>query len=217
MNGNSGLGGGVLSAALCMMATIGLALLPARAAPLTGADLVRGLQKGAYVVVIRHASSPDAPPPANVADPQNVTHERQLDATGRKTVQAMGEAIRSLHIPVGKVLSSPTYRAKQTAQLAGLGKLTIQPELGDAGHSMERDAVANQAGWLRRQAGELPAAGANTFIVTQEPNIATAFGQEAADLKAGGALVFQPNGKGGETLVGRVPIEEWPALANAAR
>ncbi len=123
-----------------------LSMFSVQAAPLSGASLVQVLQKGGYVLVVRHASSTDAPPTAKEADSGNTTRERQLDATGRKTAQAMGAAIHSLHIPVGKVLSSPTYRAKQTVQLAGLGKPTIFTQLGDAGHSMERGAVASQVG-----------------------------------------------------------------------
>jgi phosphohistidine phosphatase SixA len=34
----------------------------------------------------------------------------------------MGEAIKKLGVPIGDVLSSPTYRARETARLASLGR-----------------------------------------------------------------------------------------------
>ena len=88
--------------------------------PLSGQDLVAALRTGGYVIAMRHASSPSAPPAAAQADVGNVQLERQLDVAGRASARAMGEALRRLHIPVGKVLSSPTYRALETVRLAEL-------------------------------------------------------------------------------------------------
>jgi phosphohistidine phosphatase SixA len=121
----------------------------------------------------------------------------------------MGEAIRRLQIPVGDVLTSPTYRARETARHAGWDKARSQDELGDGGQSMKRAADA-QTTWLRRKASEPPAT-ANTVVITHQPNIAAAF-PEAANVAEGEALVFRPDGKGGTRLVARVPIERWPSL-----
>ena len=46
----------------------------------------------------------------------------------------MGKALRDLKIPVGEVLSSPTYRALATARLAQLANPQSHAELGDRGH-----------------------------------------------------------------------------------
>ena len=88
---------------------------------LTGAKLVQALQHGGYVIVMRHASSPQQPPAKENADPDNPGDERQLDARGMATAVAMGDAVRSLKIPIGEVLSSPAYRALETIKLARLG------------------------------------------------------------------------------------------------
>lgn len=181
---------------------------------LSGANLINRLRHGGYVLLMRHASSPVAPPTGNMIDAANTDHERQLDAKGQATSRAMGEAIRSLHIPIGLILSSPTYRAFETLRLAGLAPRKTYPQLGDNGHSMQKIDETSQAQWLREKVSESPAPGTNTLIVTHMPNIKAAFGTEANNLTDGECLVFLPGkGRTEPVLVARIPIENWPALA----
>lgn len=176
--------------------------------------LVEQLRHGGYVLLMRHASAPQAVPDKQSADPENKGLERQLDANGRATAAAMGQAIKSLRIPIGAVFSSPTYRALQTVHHAGLGAPKTFIQLGDKGSSMEKGAVANQAGWLREKVSEAPGPGANTIIVTHMPNIVTAFPDAGSKVAEGEALVFQPQGGGKALLIAKVPIENWPNLAH---
>lgn len=175
---------------------------------LSGEALVKALQNGGYVMVMRHASSPGQPPTAQTADAQNVHHERQLDATGRASATAMGLALHKLKIPVGAVYTSPTYRARETARLAQLPNPQTINELGDNGRSM-RSITEAQAEWLRKKAEQFPS-GSNTFIVTQFPNISRAFPQWSSGLSDGEALVLGSDGKGGTALIGKIKIEDWP-------
>jgi len=192
-----------------MLAAV-LATGAAQADQLSGTGLVTALRQGGYVLVMRHAHAPDAPPAAATAALDNIKLERQLDDTGRGSAQAMGSAIKALGIPVGVVWSSPTYRALETVRFAGLPGPTTALELGDGGHSMQ--ATSNsQAAWLKARIAEPPRAGTNTIIVTQFPNIQDAFGQNAAGLAEGGALIVRPGDA--DAIVGRVKIDEWPALA----
>lgn len=177
-------------------------------------DLVIGLRAGGYVIVMRHASSPRTPPDPGQADPDNIQLERQLDEPGRASARAMGAALRRLRIPIGRVLSSPTFRALQTVRLAQLAPPKTYVQLGDAGQSMRPDATGARAVWLRAKVAEHPAAGTNTFIVTHFPNINEAFADAAAGLGDGEALVFHPDGHGAASFVGRVKIEDWPRLAS---
>ncbi len=193
-----------------------LALLLWQLAPaqtLQGASLVAALQRGGYVILMRHASSPQAPPTPPQADPDNARHERQLDATGRATAREMGAALHRLHIPVGAVLCSPTYRALETVRLAQLGTPQIREQLGDSGHSMQADTSGARGKWLRAQLAASPAPGTNTLLVTHLPNITEALPASAADLRDGGALILRPDGHGGAQVVARIGIEEWPRLA----
>lgn len=102
----------------------------------------------------------------------------------------MGAALRALGVPIGTVWSSPSYRARQTATIAGLPSPKIAPELGDNGQSMQ--ATSNdQTAWLRRHVTELPRRGTDTVIVTQYPNISAAFDAAATGMKDEEALVFR--------------------------
>lgn len=188
------------------------AVMNVQAQTLSGPTLLQALQQGGKVILMRHANSPRAVPDKAIANPDNTTLERQLDETGRSTATAMGKALRELKIPVGTVLSSPTYRALETIKLAQLPTAKTYAELGDGGQSMQ-GATTSQAEWLQKQVAQFPK-GTNTFIVTHSPNISAAFPQYAADLGEGEALVFGADSKGGVSLLARIKIEDWPKLGN---
>lgn len=125
----------------------------------------------------------------------------------------MGDAFRRLKIPIGRVLSSPTYRALEAVKLAKLGPPTVFPELGQSEQGMPADDSGTRAAWLKAKAAEHPSAGSNTLIVAHYPNIAEAFPQEADGLAEGEALILRP-GKGDRAfLLARVKIDEWTSLA----
>jgi phosphohistidine phosphatase SixA len=205
----------VLVAALALVLAAGVGGGIARAQSLTGAALVAALRQGGYVLVMRHASSPSAPPAADAAARDNRNLERELDAQGRASARAMGEAFRRLGIPVGVVASSPTYRALQTVRFAGLRHARAVPELGDGGQGMQAPAEQSRAAWLRSQVAAAPGAGTNVLLVTHAPNIVGAFAERARDIGDGEIMVFRPDGRGSADLVARVPIGQWPALARA--
>lgn len=176
--------------------------------------LIPLLRAGGYVIVMRHAHAPAKPPPPNQADPANKGEERQLDDAGRESAITMGLALRQLGIPIGEVWSSPTYRARETVLLAGLPVPHLADALGDNGHSMQAAGV-DQGKWLRNKADQPPAPGTDTLIVTHQPNMTAAFGEQAGALTDGEALVFRPNSLGPPILIGSIPIGDWPMLAGA--
>lgn len=186
-----------------------LVMLLAIAQALSGTALVSALRSGGYVIVMRHASSPRETPNKQTANPDNVKLERQLDEAGRAGATAMGRALSDLKIPVGEVLTSPTYRAMETVRLAKLPNPQPHDELGDGGQSMQGASDA-QAAWLRHAVSQVPK-GTNTIIVTHMPNLARAFAEWGA-VADGEAVVLRPDGKGGAPIVGRITIDEWPRL-----
>jgi phosphohistidine phosphatase SixA len=196
----------LIVAALAMMAAAGAA---SSAQGPTDAQLIEALRAGGLVIVMRHASSPREQPDAATANADNTSRERQLDRTGKDTATAMGAALRALKITVGAVLTSPTYRARETVKYIGLSNPTAVPELGDGGQSMAGASEA-QAAWLRSRAATRPAAGTNTLIVTHSPNLSSAFPAWGA-VADGESVVVRPNGTSFE-IVGRIPIERWPLL-----
>ncbi len=197
-------------AVACLLLALTGASLPLHAQSLSGAELLKALQGGGQVIVMRHASSPRTPPDKANAAPGNVTPERQLDAAGRAAATAMGKALQDLHIPVGKVLSSTAFRALETALYAKVPEPRAYSELSDNGASMQR--VNPEMGTWLRELAQTRVEGGNTLIITHLPNIAAAFPQYAGDLADGEALVFRPDGKGGAVLLARVKIEEWGRL-----
>jgi phosphohistidine phosphatase SixA len=197
-----------LRALFTLLAAAGaLADSPPQRGSLSGRDLLAALQGGGYVILMRHASSPGKPPDAAQADADNVRQERQLDEQGISTARAMGEALLRLHIPIGSVLSSPTYRALETVKLAGLGRPVTAPELGEGG------AGGARASWLKARVAQVPPAGKNTLIVTHYPNIVEAYPEGANALAEGEALILHPDGRGAAPIVARVKMDEWASLA----
>jgi phosphohistidine phosphatase SixA len=191
--------------------------VPAHADELAGSALVSALRHGGYVLVLRHASSPFEVPDKSAADPENVNLERQLDATGKETSTAMGKALKTLGIPIGEVDSSQTFRALQTVKYADIPHPMPVAELTEGAQGMTADANKARAAWLTHAAASVPRAGTNTVLITHTPNIMAAFGDKAKDIKAGEAMVFRPDGKGGTSLVARITIDEWPQLAATQR
>ena len=196
-------------ALVCIASMAGQLLISAQAPTVSGAALIGALQKGGYVIVMRHASSPRDLPTKQTANPDNVKLERQLDENGRAGATSMGDALRRLRIPIGAVLTSPTYRALETARLARLENPKTAEELGDGGQSMQGSTDA-QVAWLQKKVTDLPADN-NIVLVTHSPNIARAF-PSASDVSEGEALVFGADGKGGAALMARIKIDEWPRL-----
>jgi phosphohistidine phosphatase SixA len=193
-----------------------LALCVAATGPLLrGKQLTAALERGGYVILMRHASSPGMPTGPDQAEPDNAKHERQLDKTGRASARTMGDAFQRLRIPVGEVLSSPTYRALETARLAQFSTPQTFDELGDAGNSMSPDPAGTRGAWLRSRVAQVPKPGTDTVIITHYPNIKEAFAGDAEDLADGEALVFRPHAHGAASVVSRVKIEDWPRLVSA--
>ena len=173
-------------------------------------ELVKAIQSGGYVLVMRHASSPREAPSKEVANTDNTKLERQLDEAGRRGATAMGEALRALRIPIGIVLTSPTYRAMETVRLARLDSPTPVSELGDGGQSMQA-ITEPQAGWLRRKVTEVPRSG-NTILVTHQPNLSRAFPDWGSTVADGETVVIRPDAKGGISVVGRITIGDWSQM-----
>lgn len=173
---------------------------------------VAALKKGGFVIVMRHASSPREVPSPQTANPDNTRLERQLDAKGRQTATAMGDALRRLAIPIAEILSSPTYRAMETVRFTKLTGVVAANELGDQGQSMQGIGEA-EAAWLRNRAAVAPRTG-NTLLVTHSPNLARAFPEWGSSVADGESAVLRPDGRGGAALMARIKIEEWPTLAS---
>lgn len=189
--------------------------VPLKVAPLSGAELIGHLRSGGCVLVMRHARSPGALPEAHAAKADNHHRERQLDEAGEADARAFGAAVRALRIPIGAIYSSPTYRARETVRLGGLGEPQAIEQLAESKRGMSAAAEHSQVDWLREAITRAPPAHSNVLIVTHAPNIVGAFGDRAKDVQAGESLVFEPRPGAGPRLLGRITIDEWRKLAGS--
>lgn len=167
------------------------------------------LRRGGLVLYFRHGLT-DVTSGASdeKADLARCDTQRNLSAAGREQSVATGQALRKLGIPVGKVLSSPFCRCKDTAQLA-FARYTVDNDLYFAINvgAEERARLADRL----RLLSSPPAKGTNTVIVSHTANL-----REAAGIwpkPEGVAYVFRPlPGNRFEPLAMVLP-EDWIAEA----
>lgn len=183
---------------------------PPTVTPVQLRELVPQLRAGGHVIFFRHASTrldqQDRPKP----DLQDCSTQRNLSEAGRREATAIGTAMRTLAIPVGRVLVSPFCRARDTARLAFGPQQEPSDDLYFA-IGLEPAQRAAKAAALRRMLGELPSAGRNTVIVSHTANLQEAAGHWPKPEAV--ALVARPDGRGGFALLARVPPETWAAAA----
>ena len=197
-----------LACVLCVVSTLGIAATASADAP-AKADVVPALQKGGYVVFIRH---PKTNPDQADTDPlhvDNVKAQRQLSDEGRKQAKDLGEAFRALKIPVAAVMSSKFFRAQEAATLLELGKVEASLDLAEGGLVVSPNENQRRAAALRKLLGTAPAAGKNLIIVSHKPNLQDAAGKDLADVAEAEVVIFQPLGEGKAKVFARVPAAVW--------
>jgi len=181
-----------------------------RGEELSGAALLKVLRAGGNTLVMRHANAPAALPDDATADKENAKHERQLDDAGKKDAAAIGAAIKQLHIPITEILSSPTFRARETVKYASLGNPQVVADLDENPQGMTA-ADAPGSAWLKTKSATPQKASTNVLLVTHFPNIRGAFGDAATKVEAGEILVVHAD-KSSATIVGRIKPQDWAPL-----
>ena len=154
--------------------------------------LWRRLQKGGYVVLMRHAVTVPGigdPPGFKLAD---CSTQRNLSEEGRRDARQIGAAFRGKSIPIASVLSSRWCRCIDTAKLA-FDRVEPAPMLD----SMFIDDAAARRSKLAALRTRLAAFrnGGNLVLVTNDVNIRALIDRYVnqgdmvvATIEAGGAL-----------------------------
>lgn len=206
---------GVRALRLAMVSVAALAaLLPAHAAEPRKEELVPALQKGGFVLFIRHPQTNPDQADTNPLDLDDVKSQRQLSDEGRAQARALGEAFRALKLPVEKVISSRFHRAQEAAALLGVGTVTPSVDVTEGGLVVSPRENQRRAKALRHLLATPPAAGKNLVIVSHKPNLQDAAGVEFGDLGEGEVAVFRPLGGDEFELVARVaPPSRWSEWA----
>lgn len=183
--------------------------------PLSGQALVDALRRGGYIIYFRHAatdwSQDDYVTAAGEWTSCNPNRMRQLSNQGRAVARRIGEAIRRLEIPIGRVLSSEYCRTRQTAQLMDLGPVVptrVIMNMRVAQMVGGREAVIERA---QRELGRPPIPGTNTVLVAHGNLMRAASGAYTGEAGAG---IFAPSGGKEFQLVKLLEPDQWQQLAD---
>jgi phosphohistidine phosphatase SixA len=198
------------------------AFLLATAAPAIGqsqpsdAELAAMLRAGGLVIVIRHGATNDDQADTDPLHPDNIAKQRRLSAKGEEAAKALGQALKEISAPIGKVITSQFDRAYQTAKLAGLEQVEKSADVTEGGLVVSPNENKRRALAFRALVSTTPPAGTNMVIVTHKPNIIDAFGMDWFEVKEGETTIFRPVPSGFQ-VVTRFQIDEWPRIAAAGK
>ena len=171
------------------------------------------LREGGFNIYFRHAatdwSQSDEVSKAGDWSSCDGSRMRQLSAEGRQTSSNIGDAIRALGLPVGKVMASPYCRTVETAELMQLGAVEATTDVMNlrvAGYVGGRGVIIGNA---QMRLSTKPAAGTNTVIVAHG-NVA----QAATPVYPGEgeAVIFKPDGVGEFRYIARIAPDDWSRI-----
>jgi phosphohistidine phosphatase SixA len=192
--------------ALC--APLGATIAHAQATP---AQLVAAMREGGKVVFLRHARTV-----AEQVDTGRLgdrAGQRNLSPQGIEQARALGRAFKDLDIRFGRIIVSPVFRARDTAELAfGAGNFTESMEV------VADEYAGGQVNFMvestRRLLRTPPPSGANLLIVGHRTPLEMVTRQQFPDtvLPEGAMAVFAPTDSEGR-LLGTLEAEELAAVA----
>ncbi len=183
----------------------------------SGKTLLDRLRIGGYNIYSRHGHTDKVAVPSDFLGPhgqlkltdfEGCLKQRMLSEYGTSASLRVGQAIRDLRIPIGKVVSSPYCRCQDTAE----GMALTKPELilgliyaRGTDWTMEQFFAV-----IRTYLSEVPAVGTNTLVVSHKIVL-----DGIDDIPEGGAYIVEPLGNGELKFIGKILEHEWPtAITN---
>jgi len=200
-----------------------LAILPALfGPPLSANDLpgkipVEALKRGGHVILFRHGETDRSllPRQQRIPEPSpldlaNCELQAKLTANGREDARIIGEGIKEMGIPVGRVLASGYCRTMETARLAfghvESSDMLLHPTYVPVSDAPSPPAYAQRREVLRQFLAAPPPSGSNTVLVSHGEIFKDVVGSDGA---TGEGAIYKSDGKGGFVLVGRVLPKAW--------
>jgi hypothetical protein len=172
------------------------------------AELLRELRKGGYILYFRHTATDFSKNDDAMTSFEDCASQRNLTDAGRAQARAIGEEIRALAIPVGKVIASPYCRTVETAMLIFGRAEKMSDVRGGPGTANSPERYAG----LRKLLSSTPPAGTNLAIASHGNPFHAVAGPPY--LAEGEAAVVRPLGKDFE-IVARIRSERWGELQPA--
>lgn len=177
--------------------------------PVTG-EVIKQLQKGGYVLYVRHgntdASHPDRAPSVDLNDCMT---QRPLTEEGRLVMIGVGQSIRKVKIPVGEVIASPLCRAKESA-LAAFGEHFVVSDLLMYTGNMTTEEKKPVVNATRRLLSTPVSGGGNRVLVAHAPNLMDMMGYFPKP--EGTVVVFKPLGGNQFEYLGSIAPQQWKAV-----
>jgi len=187
-----------------LLAIVFLFQLAAWAQP--DAALLAELRRGGYVLYIRHTSTDFGQNDAKMTGYEDCANQRNLTEKGRQEARAVGEHIKRLKIPIGRVLASPFCRTIETARLA-FGK--AQPMQEARGGPARTDDAKRYEGLRKLLSTPVPK-GENVAISSHGNPFHAVAGPPY--LAEGESAVVRPQGDSAFAVVGRIRLQDWELL-----
>jgi phosphohistidine phosphatase SixA len=171
------------------------------------AELVKALRSGGLVLFVRHGQAVGSDrDPAPWRLPGDRQAQGRLTPVGMDQARMLGDGVRTLGIPVAKVVASPYVRARDFAEIAFRTKPVIAVDLGPENPG-QLDAY--------RRYVVAPPTGGNLVVVGHLLAPTTASISQLRDLADGHTAVWRADGKGGQTLIALIAPGDWRRLAAA--
>lgn len=173
------------------------------------AALVAALRAGGHVAVIRHAITDRSQ--VDTGDLLSRAGQRNLSDAGRAQARRLGAAFAALRIPLGEVLTSPVFRARDTAEAAFGARARVEPMLTADDYTPDPAQLARQIAWLRARVAAPSAPSATDVLVGHIVPLGMMLGRPLAQAEypEGGMAVFAPGGR----LLGILSAESLGAAA----
>lgn len=163
-------------------------------------DRLQGTNPKGYVLLLRHTIAP------GVGDPENFklndcTTQRNLSSVGRQDAKAVGDWLKRRDIKITRVESSRWCRAKETAQLLGIGKVRLNANLDSLFESKD-PAKAIQTVRVKKQIVDWRNKSGLLVLVGHFVNIGAVAG---VGVGSGEGVLVKADSKGKITVVGLTP------------
>lgn len=183
---------------------------PAFTEVMANRDLLAKLQKGGYVLYLRHGdtdnSRPDQFPHVDLAD---CNTQRLLNDQGRALMRDVGKSLRKAKIPLGEIIVSPMCRTRESATLAIGDKFETAEALMYSANMTRAEKQPRLEALKKLLAAPVPA-GSNRLLLAHAPNLADLIG---FFVKPEGTLVvFAQRGPEGYEYVASIPPALWSDL-----
>jgi phosphohistidine phosphatase SixA len=167
-------------------------------------QIIDDLRQGGYVIFLRHAKTDWTQKDIEPFDFTHCSGQRNLSEEGRAQAVKIGEAYRSLGIPVAEVISSPFCRCKDTAKLA-FGLYELEENLQHVPYKEDREGrnkMKQLYDSLDEMLARVPPPGQNIVLVGHSPNLIRRV--DIRHLPEGNTVVFRPDGKDSSELIGMI-------------